>query len=195
MRFCKCCIIILLVANGSTVGQKEVNAQSGGALFVVADSTAASREITDTPGICRVYIVHEGFVAGSQFSAARFKVQNNGFSGSWLFDDSEFVTIGNSQSGISISYNGCLTPPVLVVVISYMCFGTSGCTTVSLVPDPTAVTGEIEAYDCVGGLLIQPNVYELCVNGALVPDDHFGSCDCPLPAENSTWGKIKGIYE
>jgi hypothetical protein len=174
----------------------SVRAQSGGVLFVATDTGATSRVLSDTPGVCTIYIVHAGFQAGAEFSAVRFKVDNNGFTGTWLGDTSDFATTGSSQTGIAVNYGGCLQPPILVLSVTYLCAGTSGCTTVTLVPDPLSNSGQIESADCSGTLLFPPGVYELCVNGVVVPDDTgFGVCDCPVPTEDKTWGRIKAIYE
>jgi hypothetical protein len=174
----------------------NAHGQSGGALFLGADPDANSREFWDTPGLRTIYIVHKGFQAGAEFSAVRFKVDNHGFTGTWVGDTSDFGTIGNSQTGIAVNYSGCMEPPILVLSVSYFCAGTSDCTTVGLAADPFSESGWIESYDCVNELLSPPYVYELCVNGVLVPDDTgFGYCDCPVPVEQTTWGQIKAVYE
>lgn len=173
----------------------NAGAQGGGLLFVAADQGASSREFTDTQGLCTIYIVHDDLAGGSQYSAVRFKIDNNDFTGTWVGDNTSFQTVGNSQSGISVVYSGCLQPPVLALAVTYACEGTSGCTTVSLVPDPGSLQGQIEAYDCDDQLVSPPVVAELCVNGSLVEDDFIGFCSCQVPVEPSTWGAIKAVYE
>lgn len=175
----------------------DARAQSGGILFVATDSLVTSRVFYDNaPGLCTFYVIHEPAQAGDEFEAVRFKMDNGGFTGVWVGDVTNFFSIaGNSQTGIAVSYGGCVQAPHVVLGVSYFCAGTSGCTTVGLAPDPGSVTGTIEVYDCNSALLPPPTVYALCVNATLVPDDTgYGYCDCTLPVESTTWGKIKGIY-
>jgi hypothetical protein len=188
----------LLLLAVVAIPMRGAHAQFGGFLFVATDETGTSRELTDDAvGLCTVYIVHQGFAndPNPQFAGSRFRVENNGFLGTYLGDAQPYPTLGSSQTGVSISYNACLAQPGVILEVIYLCEGRSGCTSVTLAPDPAAVSGQIEVYDCGAELLGPPVVGELCVNGVLVPDDFIGYCDCPLPVENVTWGKIKAIYD
>ena len=184
-------IVVLLTLRGT-----DAHGQSGGFFLVAADSAATSRELSDTSGVCTIYVVQEALHAGAEFTAVRFKISNNDFTGIWLGDTSGFATVGNSQDGIAVSYGTCLQPPILVLSVRYFCTGTSGCTTVTLAPDPSSASGQIASYDCTGTPLSPLGIAELCVNGVVVPDDTgFGICDCTSPVEEGTWGRIKAIFQ
>lgn len=158
---------------------------------VAADPTGNDRSFPDTPGVCEIYIFQDG--SAVDISGVSFKMKNNGFTGVWLSDASSFTTMGASQTGIYIYSNVCWQVPTLVLSVEYLCQGTSGCTTVTLEPHP--LEGVIEAIECnvgPGGAGVIP----LCVNGVAIPDDNnSGPCDCTLPAEQSTWGGIKSIFD
>lgn len=187
------CAIVLALLPWMVSGAR---AQNGGVFFIAADSTGTSRAFPDhSPGVCTVYIVQNAFYPGAGFTGVRFKVDNNAFTGMWLMDQTAYTALGISQSGIAISYGGCVQPPILVLTVRYYCYGNSPCTTVGLEADPLSESGWIEVLDCNYELLSVPAIYELCVNGAYVPDDTgFGHCDCTIPAQDTTWGQIKHLY-
>ncbi|UCG53142.1 MAG: hypothetical protein JSW58_06210, partial [Candidatus Latescibacterota bacterium] len=97
------------------------------------------------------------------------------------------VTIGNSQTGVSIGYGGCVGAPTNVLDISLFCQGLTGtCCYYTVIPDDDAPSGEIEVVDCSNALLYATGGTGIINSNA--------TCFCDVPAEESTWGKIKVLY-
>lgn len=189
----KCVAAVMCACIGAFASVIETAAQLGGTLYVAADPAASSREFTDAPpGLCTIYIVHDGPVSG--FTGSRFKVRNNDFFAPFLSDESDFAFLGSSQTGIAISYGSCIAPPVLILSVHYFCQDNSGCTEVSLDPHPE-YPSFIEVFGCSGEVLPLGGVAPLCVNGVLVEDDFLGYCACSVPVDETTWGGVKALYE
>jgi hypothetical protein len=61
----------------------------------------------------------------------------------------------------------------------------------SIVPDPAAASGEIEAFDCDDNLIVGAS------GGTVVVNPHPDLCPCeigPIETQSSTWGQIKSLY-
>ena len=100
------------------------------------------------------------------------------------------VSIGSSLGGLSASYGGCMVYPILISTMSYFCMGTSpACAYLQVVPDPAAPTGEIEVVDC-------SFVKRFAVGGTAYLNPS-GACElyCIHPTEQTSWGKVKVLYE
>ena len=72
----------------------------------------------------------------------------------------------------------------------FSCSGTSApCSKLEVVPDPAVATGTIEVFDC--------NHFRLVGGGGLMYVNPDGSCDCGevVPAEDTSWGQIKALYQ
>jgi hypothetical protein len=97
------------------------------------------------------------------------------------------VSIGNTQSGLSASYGGCLSAPILMATINYFCMGVSPtCAYLEVVPDPAAPTGTIEVVDC--------SFVKLIGSGGVIYANNDGSCDCYDPVKSTSWGGVKALY-
>lgn len=164
-----------------------------GVIGLYTDQGATSCDVVDNgQGVLDIYVVHTMVVGAT---AVQFKVQPSaGFTAVHVGDQTPYLFIGNSQTGISVAYGECLGAPINVMTITYLFDGTSSaCGYLQVVGDPNAPTGsglfavdcapewEMQAHDVQGGSLF--------VNGD-------GSCPClsPVPTEPSTWGQIKAMY-
>ena len=59
----------------------------------------------------------------------------------------------------------------------------------SIIPDPSAPSGEIEGVDCM-----EPaNKTFPTGGGGRINSDQ--TCDCNVPVEDTTWGGIKALYK
>lgn len=152
----------------------------------------------DTPGLKTIYVQHSIFNGAT---GSRFRIENGpGATLTYVSEVHHFPqTIGDSQSGITICYEGCIINTQVLVSITYMFYGTSEpCSELRIVPHPDSET--VEAMDCN---------YEPVAD--YVQDFKFlGDCGCgfmhdfpgtprsfgcaPLPAEPSTWGRVKALY-
>ncbi|UCG53440.1 MAG: hypothetical protein JSW58_07760 [Candidatus Latescibacterota bacterium] len=147
----------------------------------------------DTAGLLNIYLVHvdDPSNPGTCATACQFKAELPGCTtASYLADGAVFgVTIGNSQTGVSIGYGLNLTTPIHVLTVQVFASGTTPpCCVYEVGPDPAAPSGEIEVVDCNLDLLFAAGQ-----SGVINPD---GSCPCSaiVPAEPSSWGKIKAMY-
>lgn len=118
----------------------------------------------------------------------RFRIAADpGFTGVWLSETSPFLTVGNSQADLSIGFNSCMVGHFPVLTISYQLFGTSTCSTLSIVAapgflEPLCISCSFHEVKCSG---LDP----LHVNCT-------GSFDCnPVPVQSSTWGRVKALYQ
>jgi hypothetical protein len=164
-----------------------------GVIGLFADQTATSCEMVDSgQGILDIYVMHT-LVTGS--TASQFMVQPSaGFTAMHIGDTTPYLYIGNSQTGISVAYGECLTAPIHIMTITYLFDGTSSaCGFLEIVGDPNAPQPPgLYTVDCAPEWEMQKHVPQggkLFVNGD-------GSCPCmsPVPAQESTWGEIKALY-
>jgi hypothetical protein len=124
----------------------------------------------------------------------QFKVQVSSQSWSHLGDEWSFPTvIGTSVSGVAIGFGGCLSTPVYLGVARFYAAEIT-CTDLSIVGDPTTLSGQIEVVDC-NGVVTYPASYAISANyaqcgvhqpGSLQPPD--GATGVPLnPTLTWTW--------
>jgi hypothetical protein len=150
-------------------------------------SSGDNCNIFDAAGPITVYVVHTGTQGATaiQFSAP---VPACASSVTYVADTPVFpVTIGNSQTGVSIGYGQCLAAPVHVMTISLMGAGTTGtCCPFAVMPDPNNPSGNIEVVDCNSNM--RP------ATGAISMINPVTSCMCtPSAASPNTWQRIRGF--
>ncbi len=118
-----------------------------------ADMSGTSPHLIDTGGLVQVYFLH---TQTSGATAAQFMLDAPA---SWahLGDTwSTATSIGTSITGVSLGYGSCLAGPIYLGVANFFGSSVPECTQISIVPDPAAPTGMIEASDC-GATKIFPN--------------------------------------
>ncbi|MCK4773631.1 MAG: hypothetical protein KAT30_02555 [Candidatus Krumholzibacteria bacterium] len=146
-------------------------------------------ELNDTgPGMVSVYVVH---TATSGSVASQFRVV--GDAGVMLSYDGEStqwpLVIGNSQTGVTVAYDGeCRFSDILVMTINYFASGSSAtCSTLRVMPDPSAPTGTIEVVNC--------GQSKLEAIGAFLVINSDGTCECGPSTQFTNWGVIKAKYD
>lgn len=160
----------------------------GGSIGVFADAGGSSCNLTDAaPGLLSLYVVHvltPGATA-SQFAAPMPACM---LGATYLSDSSPFsVVIGSSQTGVAIGYGACLAAPIHCLTIQYFASGLStACCYYSVIPDPNLPSGLIEVVDCAENLISATGGV-----GIINPD---GTCQCDVPTQDTTWGKVKSIF-
>lgn len=168
-----------------------------GLLGVYADTAGQDNCLIDAVGVLQFHVVHTLTAAstGSRFSAPLPFCASNVL---WLADQSPHaITLGNSQTGVTVGYGACLGQPIHVLTILYLGQGqTNGCFCYPVLADPSSVTGSIEVFDCAGGMSTTLGVENIITNGQSNCCIPFGNCDttCTVPTEESTWGNIKSLY-
>ena len=139
------------------------------------------------PALVPVYVVHKWTpgATASQFIV----VSGGGFNCTYTGEVIHiYVSIGATHSGLSASYGGCLASDILIATINYFCSGTSpACAYLEVVPDPLAITGTIEVYDC--------SFVKLVGFGSTAYFNHPGVCDypCVVPTKQTNWGQVKAL--
>ncbi len=145
------------------------------------------------PALVPVYVVHQACPGAT---ASQWMVfHGNGFNCTYVGEIVNMpVSIGSTQTGISLAYGGCQgATNLLLVTINYFCMGASPtCAYIEVVGDTASVSGTVEVIDCsltlhtnVGGrwMTINPDVTCLC------------GCPCgSCPTYVSSWGRIKAVY-
>ena len=156
----------------------------GGSLYLFSDTDFTDSTYQDqSPQVFSVYVVHSD-MTGSAARSVRFKVEASpGITFSWIGETSPWTIVdGDSRTGIYVDYNTCLFPsPGFVLEIQYFGAGTSEtCSTLRTVAHPDSpyevievVTCDFEVFSAVGK--------ELLVN-------------CPVPVEQTTWGRVKSLF-
>ena len=181
---------VLVLSLMLVLAASSVFAQAG-AINLFATPAGLSCDLFDTvPGIFFAYAVHvlSPGATASQWSAP---VPGCMIAAIWLSDTPVFgVTIGNSQTGVSIGYGGCLGSPIHVLTITLFAQAlTTPCCVWSVLPNPNVPSGQIEVVDCGNNLLFSPSAPSAVVN-----PNPTCMCQPPLAAEETTWGQVKAIY-
>jgi hypothetical protein len=133
-----------------------------GYIGLYVDPAGTDDQYEDTvPGLVDVYVFLMGI---PEAKAVRFSAPLPPCLQSMVYlgETSPYLSIGDSQTGISISFGGpCLTTPVHVLTIHLFAQAmTNTCCPYYVLPDPAAPSGQIEIVDCsdntiygTGGLL------------------------------------------
>ena len=164
-------------------------AQPPGSIGLFSDSYGLSCDLIDAPGLISIYVVHV-YTPGATGSQFRVDCASGGAVLTYLADQSPFLIIGNSQTGIAVAYGGCYASPINMLTVLYLGNGTSpSCSYCRVVPDPIAVPLEILVSDCQD----PPNLL-ISTGGTLIINPN-PSCYCDIPVEETSWGQIKSLYK
>jgi hypothetical protein len=185
-------VLVPLVLSAPPLAANPAPATPPGDVDLAADPTGLYDEIADVPpaGLKPIYIVvacwwgsaREG-TTGVRFSAPKPAC----YDAIWLSDTNVFpIVIGNSQTGVSVSFGACLSYPIHVMTMNFSAQGTTRpCCYYWVRPDPAASSGRIEGSDCDAEV-----VY--LTGGATIINRLPGGC--PVPVEETTWGRVKSLY-
>jgi len=176
--------IVILISATTAV------AQPGGNIAVYADINALSCDLTDIGvTVCQYYIIHMLTPLG--VLASQFKIDTN-HQGTYLGRSSQFPFVfGDPLTGVEIVYGQCLTGPIHILTMTYLCQGlTPPCGYMSVVGHPNGAPPGLIAVDCSGETHLDVQGYTSYVN-------NDGSCPCvsPIPIQETTWGRVKALYQ
>jgi hypothetical protein len=174
--------LITVSVAGSAFGQ-------AGYIGLFSDAGFTDCSMVDVPGVQTIYAVHK---AASGVTASQFMVEvDAGMACTSLGTINYFpTTIGTPENGISIAYGSCLVSDIVLFEWAWSCAGTSlPCSRLEVMPDWGSITGTIEVVDCYSQKLIG--------NGSIMYVNPNFSCDCGIvvPAEHTSWGQIKAMYQ
>jgi hypothetical protein len=158
-----------------------------GSIGIFADVAGTDCNLADAvPGLITYQIVHVNTPCATacQFAAPAPAC----LLATYLSDAQVFpVTVGNSQTGVSIGYGSNLAGPINVLGISFFAQGlTPPCCYYPVVGDPN-IGGLIQMVDCEGTTLLATGG-----TGIVNPD---ATCQCNVPTQDTTWGKVKSIFQ
>ena len=161
-----------------------------GAIALTSDAAGMNYIISDPQGTVNVYVfltqsaVNEG-AAGCSFSAPKPGCFNAEYMGETHYFT---LTIGDSQSGMIIALGSCVFQPQLLARITYNVLGPSqGCCIYRVRPHPEMASGHVEIVRCNDQVVYGDPGYVI-----INPD--WNNCEGVVPAESSTWGKVKSLY-
>ncbi len=169
-------IVALLVTLVLLLLAADPAAAQTGAICLFADPTGSDCTLSDhSPGTLSIYVVHTltPGAMGSQFSAPKPDCM---VGASWLVDVKPFpVTLGDSQSGVSIGYGTCQPSPIHILTIMYATSGTTELDCFYRVRPHPAV-GRAEMVDC------NDNLLEVGLGNVFLNSDRGCVCsESPLP--------------
>jgi hypothetical protein len=155
-----------------------------GSIGIFADPAATNCNLAaPVGGAAFYYIVHvyTPGATGSEYAAPKPAC----LSATWLADTNAFpVTVGNSQTGVSVGYGTCRVGPILVQTMTYLTTGATNCCYYPVVPHP--VNGGPNVVDCAEHLLI-------ATAGTAIINSQ-PTCLCDVPVQDTTWGGVKALY-
>lgn len=160
-----------------------------GYLVLSADPQGYQCAITEpVGGLMTAYVVHAN-TSGSTASSFSAPAPSCLTGSVYLADQSQFsVVIGNSQTGVSVGYGGCLGGNI--VVLSMLFFaqgGTAPCCVYDILPHPSGNTGQIESVDCGS------NLRTIFASVGVINEEP--QCYCGLvKVEETSWGRLKSLY-
>jgi hypothetical protein len=133
-----------------------------------------------------VYVVHST-LAGSR--ASQFRVRSSsGATLTYLSEQSPWLTLGDSQSGVAVAYGECLYSDIPVMTISYFASGSSStCSYLQVVADPKSGESTVRMVRCSGGEFMEGSGSRLVINSD-------GSCECGATTVFTNWGKVKARF-
>ena len=197
---------ILLLALGIVFSASLAFGQAGYiGLFSDAAHTNCNLTINDVEGFKRVYVYHM-LAAGT--TASMFGIKTTGLTGD-IDNECDMTGITNQftlvigdpffeppydtdNAGVAYSYGSCITTGLIYLArINFYCMGITippTCSMLEVVAAPDAPTGTIEVVGCADDKMIG-NGFRMMIN----PD---GTCICGIvvPTQDSSWGKIKSLY-
>jgi hypothetical protein len=155
-----------------------------GKVRLYCDSLYTCTEAYDTTsGVLKVYVVLEDAsfgVTGGTFMLGA----STGFTGFWIGDTTPHVFVGSSPTGIAMGFESCRVtpPPIYLLTATYVLSGTSTSDSyIEVLPHPQ-YWWCVEWVDCLFDFY--------CAEAGRLTINPSG-----VPAESTTWGRIKGMYE
>jgi hypothetical protein len=161
-------------------------AQIPGSIGVYADSFGTDCNIQDDGDYITVHMLH---VLTSGATASQFMLDVSATSWVYIGETWNFeLVIGQSITGVSIAYQECLSGTIYLGSATFQGSSAPPCTQISIVADPAVAYGKIQAADCDW----PPN--RMFPTGGRANINADLKCQCSLPVEETTWGRVKSLY-
>jgi hypothetical protein len=180
----------------------EASARVGEVVIAPDDVTYSCNVVDVEAGIQELYIAHFNF-SGPPVSGLRFRLESSpGMTMTYLGEEHYApVLAGDTQSGITFCYGSCVgTLLVRLAKVTYMRYGTSGCSSIKVAPHPDSNTIDVLLCDGTPSYADGRSLYVNYCAGPICdgryyghPTDPFVFC-APVAAKQTTWGAIKSLY-
>jgi len=160
-----------------------------GHIILTEDVYGNDTIINDPQGTVRVYVFLSQYAmmnaVGCSFAAPKPAC----FNAVYVGETKQFtLTLGDSQSGMSIWFGNCIWSPVYLLRITYTVLGpTPQCCIYWVRPHPESESGRIEIWRC-------DDTVHYGDPGYMIFNSDGTQCQSALPVEDSTWGKVKSLY-
>ena len=181
-------ILLTLTILALWVGVASAQNSPAGSIGLFDDKGGANCNVFDmTPGFFSIEVVHVFHLGATAVEFAAVWPGCNG--GTVHVGDTPRpigVTIGNSQTGVSVGYGQCVPFTASALTMNFFNIGVNSetCCTYSVGVHPG--TGVVTMVDC-GQVLRVPTTGSANIN----PDS---GCMCDIATHETTWGHIKAIY-
>ena len=173
-------IIVIALCGITCAGMAFAQAES---INVFSDLGATDCFFTDTGGLVQVYVFHMNSPATT---ASEWMIYTPGWT--YLGEQADFeLVIGNSISGVAISYGDCLNGNFKLMTINFFGSNANNCLLLGIVPSPTKAG--VRTVDCSSNSFFISGGW-----GRINADATCQDCNPPDPVEQSTWGQIKSLY-
>ena len=163
------------------------SAFAAGSIGVFSDEAGTNCNLVDAAGYAYVYLWH---VNTTGALASEFKlIRPAGWAYQFGSRDLDFLQIGfpDADDGVAYSYITCQTGSFWLETLIYSADGSSPvCSNTVYITNVPSKTN-IEVINC-------SDVRLNATGGALVVNGD-GSCPCNVPVEETTWGKVKSLYQ
>ncbi len=160
-----------------------------GNIIPYADIEGTSQIIKTPLGTVRIYLILAWMPLYSPATACQFSAPKPSCLDAVLVEETHYfyTTIGDSQTGMGVSFVECRIPPVVLARLTYEAVGSTTCCFYWVLPDPHSPRGRIDLVDCADRLYAG-------TGGALIFNPNESNCTGYSPIETSTWGKVKSLY-
>jgi hypothetical protein len=158
-------------------------AQAPGSIAVFADAGGSDCNVVDEGSLVTLYFFHLA-TDGATASGWMLDISETGWT--FLSQNIGWGMFCCVHTGQSIGYGSCETGAIYLGNANFLGSNVAPCTYISIVPDPSAPTGKIEAIDC-SETKVFPTGGQAVVNAT--PD-----CLCNVPVQETTWGGVKALY-
>ena len=158
--------------------------------IILTEDLYASDIVIDNPqGTVRVYVFLSPYFHGNAVGCSFAAPKPACFNAVYVGESQQFtMTLGDSQTGLQISFGACISSPRYLVRITYSVLGpTPECCIYWVRPHPEAASGHVEIWDCNEQVVYGDGGY-------LIFNIDASWCQSAVPAESSTWGKVKALY-
>lgn len=165
-----------------------------GSIGLFSNVGGTNCDVYDTvPGLVLVYVVHV-YTPGA--TASQFRVASNwGNAMTYLSEavTAPYIKIGTCYgNGCAIAYGSCRPSPNMILTLQFFASGlTPPCSYLQVMPDISTVPAKTSVLvtDCASPPLL------LNATGGDVVINPVEGCFCDIPVEETSWGRIKSLYQ